>query len=453
MLTRRKSALDHCVPALDWRLVAAVLGAAAALAVTLLAPGGRTDGSSTSPLPVARDVPVALGESAVGWAEPAAVFYPHAPVCDTSQSPLYCVYETPGNESAADIARKLGLRDEAVTGVARLVYSNRPDLQSETDAIPKGMMLRVPKLSGVVHVVQADETLTTLAALFGVSVEDILGVAANEVENPDALPFGLELLVPNPRTLGVPDFGGDQPAVDAPADFGFVWPIVGPITSRFDKRHPLGIDIGLRILPKRDIRAAAAGKVVFAGGKKCCSYGYYVVIDHDNGFETLYAHFETIAVGVGDEVKQGQVLGRGGSTGYSTGPHLHLELRYRGVPLDPLEYLPEIPDLVFAEEYDYVFTRSPEDCVEDCYPDVAEDTPAVPPTPTGTPTRTPTATPTRTSTPTSTATPTQTSTPTATWTPPPTWVPSPAPPTATATPPPPSATPTATVTSSPLPTP
>ncbi len=86
--------------------------------------------------------------------------------------------------------------------------------------------------------------------------------------------------------------------------------------------------------------AVADGTVTFAGGDPCCSYGYYVIVDHHNGFETLYAHFSKIMVTTGQEVTQGEVLGLGGRTGNATGNHLHFEVHLDGAIVDPLKYLP-----------------------------------------------------------------------------------------------------------------
>jgi murein DD-endopeptidase MepM/ murein hydrolase activator NlpD len=121
---------------------------------------------------------------------------------------------------------------------------------------------------------------------------------------------------------------------------GFIWPASGPISSAFGPSHPLGIDIDFYANPNQGVAAAAAGTVTFAGGDPCCSYGYYVIIDHGNGFTTLYAHFSRYVVSAGQKVTQGQLIGYGGKTGYATGEHLHFEMRYQGGVVNPVQYLP-----------------------------------------------------------------------------------------------------------------
>ena len=83
-----------------------------------------------------------------------------------------------------------------------------------------------------------------------------------------------------------------------------------------------------------------SGQVTFVGGNPCCSYGYHVIIDLGNGYETLYAHMSTFAVESGAWVNAGDVIGYIGLTGRTTGPHVHFELRRNGVYQDPLNYLP-----------------------------------------------------------------------------------------------------------------
>jgi murein DD-endopeptidase MepM/ murein hydrolase activator NlpD len=121
---------------------------------------------------------------------------------------------------------------------------------------------------------------------------------------------------------------------------GFSWPTAGPISSYFGANHPLGIDIDLFNNQSATISAAAAGKVTFAGGNSCCSYGLYVIIDHGNGYTTLYAHLSKVSVSTGQSVSAGQAIGTGGRTGYATGVHLHFEARYNDAVIDPLSILP-----------------------------------------------------------------------------------------------------------------
>lgn len=128
------------------------------------------------------------------------------------------------------------------------------------------------------------------------------------------------------------------PAATPSASSGLAWPVSGPITSPFGMRwgslHP-GIDIGVGA--GTPIHAAASGRVILAaysGG-----YGNLIVIDHGNGLATAYAHQSSLAAAAGQQVAQGQVIGYVGSTGFSTGPHLHFEVRVGGSPVDPLGYL------------------------------------------------------------------------------------------------------------------
>lgn len=125
---------------------------------------------------------------------------------------------------------------------------------------------------------------------------------------------------------------------------GMIWPIEGEITSPFGWRvHPItgdarfhsGIDIGGDY--GDPIHAAAAGQVIYSGW--ISGYGYAVIIDHGGGISTLYGHNEALAVSEGQMVAQGQVIAYCGSTGNSTGPHCHFEVREGGEPVEPLGYL------------------------------------------------------------------------------------------------------------------
>ena len=124
----------------------------------------------------------------------------------------------------------------------------------------------------------------------------------------------------------------------APSAAGLIWPVNGTVTSgygyRWGRLHE-GIDIAAPT--GTPIWAAAAGTVIYAGWLG--GYGYLVVVDHGNGLATAYAHASVIVVAVGQTVEQGQTLSLVGSTGNSSGPHLHFEVRVNGVAVDPLLYL------------------------------------------------------------------------------------------------------------------
>lgn len=137
------------------------------------------------------------------------------------------------------------------------------------------------------------------------------------------------------------------PAID-PATIGaprFVMPVAGRASSGYGLRtdpihgatvnHP-GFD--LAATTGTEVAAAAGGTVVHAG--PAGTYGNLVTVRHDNGFETRYAHLSEVDVKVGDVVQPGAQLGKVGTTGYSTGPHLHFEIRHDGQPIDPAPLLP-----------------------------------------------------------------------------------------------------------------
>jgi murein DD-endopeptidase MepM/ murein hydrolase activator NlpD len=123
-----------------------------------------------------------------------------------------------------------------------------------------------------------------------------------------------------------------------PSSAGFIWPVQGVLTSgfgwRWGRMHE-GIDLAVGV--GTPVVAAASGTVIVAGWLG--GYGNLVVIDHGNGISTAYGHNTSVTVGVGQSVAQGQLISYSGSTGHSTGPHVHFEVRINGTPVDPLGYL------------------------------------------------------------------------------------------------------------------
>jgi len=127
-------------------------------------------------------------------------------------------------------------------------------------------------------------------------------------------------------------------STQTPSSAGLIWPVQGPVTSpfgwRWGRMHE-GIDIGAPT--GTPILAAASGTILYCGWES--GYGNLTVIDHGGNLATAYGHQSSIAVSCGQQVSQGQVIGYVGSTGHSTGPHLHFEVRVNGTPVDPMGYL------------------------------------------------------------------------------------------------------------------
>jgi murein DD-endopeptidase MepM/ murein hydrolase activator NlpD len=124
----------------------------------------------------------------------------------------------------------------------------------------------------------------------------------------------------------------------------FVLPVKGRITTPFGERgnlwrlgyHP-GLDLAVPV--GTPIKAVADGVVLEAEPAGNSGYGHYVKIDHGNGLHSLYAHMSTLKVDVGEQIAAGEVIGLSGNTGFSTGPHLHLEIRRNGQQVDPAPFL------------------------------------------------------------------------------------------------------------------
>jgi murein DD-endopeptidase MepM/ murein hydrolase activator NlpD len=211
------------------------------------------------------------------------------------------------------------------------------------------------------HRVRPGETLWQIAEVYGTRVSTLRVI--NRLEDLEYLQAGDVLLIPNERIFSIfqpePSFNpGDRALfLSAPRYLdrrahsqargrdSFFWPVEGLLTSLYGTREDAmgggftqfhaGIDIS--VPSGTPVRAAQEGLVVFAGYSG--AYGKVIKLDHLNGFSTLYAHNSRILVHVGQMVKGGQVISLSGSTGRSTGPHLHFEVQREGWPEDPLEYL------------------------------------------------------------------------------------------------------------------
>lgn len=202
---------------------------------------------------------------------------------------------------------------------------------SSAGRIQIGQVLKILTVNGVLHKVETGDTLSGLAAKYKVDEEVIAG--ANALTPPFVLSLGRDLIVPGARPVIVHRVmvGGRTVTI-----YGkFLWPVAGRITSSFGWRwghFHHGVDIG--VPQGRSIVASRAGRVIFAGWNG--GFGNTVILDHGDGLTTLYAHASRIVVRRGQWVEAEQTIARVGSTGYSTGPHLHFEVRVNGTAINPL---------------------------------------------------------------------------------------------------------------------
>ena len=242
-------------------------------------------------------------------------------------------YSVQPGDTVMAIAQKFGLKPESIQ------WAN-PDLELNPDLLRIGDQLEILPVDGALHRVKPGDTLSTIAQEYKVSVDDIVGFGANEITDANVpLVSGAQLIIPNgvKPQVAVQVFAyNGAPTTAVKGSGSFVWPTSGSVTQRFWSGHP-GIDIGS--WTGAPVKAVDGGHVVVAQTGWNSGYGNHVIIDHGNGFASLYAHLSSFYVRVGENVTQGQQIGAVGNTGNSTGPHLHLEIRYQGSPRNPFSYL------------------------------------------------------------------------------------------------------------------
>ena len=212
-------------------------------------------------------------------------------------------------------------------------------------SIKPGQKLRILPVTGVLHKVARGETIYTIAKKYDANPQAVVDYPFNNFADNEtfALAVGQELVVPDGKkpaeVLWSPSKYVAQNTPNAGAVSGtgrFVWPIAGRITQRFSWYHS-GLDIATAY--GTPVLAADSGTVMVAGWPDNSGYGIRVVIDHGNGLQTLYGHLSKVLVSAGQTINRGDQIGLEGSTGRSTGPHLHFEIHRGGARLNPLELL------------------------------------------------------------------------------------------------------------------
>jgi murein DD-endopeptidase MepM/ murein hydrolase activator NlpD len=244
-------------------------------------------------------------------------------------------YTVQPNDNIWSIAQGFGLKAETV------LWANSK-VEKSPDLLSVGQELVIPPVDGIWYTVQNGDTVEKLAKTYQTSVEKIVTFELNNLQEPYTLVAGQQVMLPDGRKKVVPSNYYPMTRVGrapqgAPTGTGrFAWPAIGYLSQRYWSGH-LGIDIANNT--GTPIRAADDGYVVLAG-RDTWGYGNQVLIDHGNGYLTRYAHLNTIKVKAGDFVAKNQVIGTMGSTGRSTGPHLHFEVIYNNTRRNPLGFLP-----------------------------------------------------------------------------------------------------------------
>lgn len=269
--------------------------------------------------------------------------------------PLFYTYTIQPGDTIDGIAAVFGIGPD-------YILWNNPELGNDPSFVIVGQELLVPSADGIIYRVKLGDTLSDIAAYYGIDVASIVDFAPNGLTSANSVIEGATLLLPGavpppPAPPPPPPTPEPEPAPEpapAPADpapapapgGAYVWPFIGPITSYYgEERGPgvyhLGIDIDGFGQEGAPVVAAAAGQVILIVDDP--AFGNYVMIRHDDGSETLYAHLSEVWVGYGQYVAQGEAIGGIGHTGYvigTDGTHLHFELWIGGAAVDPLLYLP-----------------------------------------------------------------------------------------------------------------
>ena len=288
-------------------------------------------------------------------------------------------YKIKKKDTIPAIAKRYGIKQDTI------LINNKDALNNK---LKIGDTITFPSIDGLYYKLEKNDTLAKIAKKYGISVVDIVdynninpkrlkagstiflkGVTlqkykdvegrliANqqakedkkknknkekekEKEKPENPPKGTKGSPPPPP----PEDNDDGGRSAAYSGAGFAYPVrYAGVSSPFGNRyHPVlkryilhtGVDLVAKYVP---LRAAKAGVVTFAGNMS--GYGKIIIIRHDNGYETRYAHLSVISTNVGEHVNQGDLIGKTGNSGRTTGAHLHFEIRQNGVPKNPMKYL------------------------------------------------------------------------------------------------------------------
>lgn len=245
-------------------------------------------------------------------------------------------YQVQTGDTVSQIGEKFGISIDTIR------WAN--DLTS-VKAIKPGQILKILPVSGIAHKVKRGETVWSIAKKYEAETQGIVDWPFNTFVNDEefSLAVGQVLIVPDgvmpKQTPWSPTTYLAQKTPDAgsvTAAGVFVWPASGAISQGYRWYHK-AVDIANK--NSAPILAADSGRVLISGWPDGQGYGNRALIDHANGFQTLYAHLSKIYVTVGQTVNRGDTIGMMGCTGRCTGTHLHFEIHQGGALVNPLDYL------------------------------------------------------------------------------------------------------------------
>ena len=343
----RRHFMDEWLPWFLWVMVV-VLMAVLTTMVIRLTPLGRF-AVETTPVPL---VEAPGGGKAAGNSVPMPAFTPIKDVLAMQrESDLHTIipsrpraeattYTVEKGDSIFAIANKFKLKPETV------LWANYALLNDDPDALSIGSTLTIPPVDGIYYKWAKYDSLNVIASTYKVKPADIVSYPGNKLDlthpeiKPDSyvmIPGGWrasrQWIVP---TIWRPSAGASRnigtqctlPENGANGTGSFVWPAVNHYLSGNDY-SPTHLGIDIAAADGSPLYAADSGLVVYAGSIGG-GYGIMVMIDHGNGYTTLYGHNSSLLVKCGQSVSKGQQIGYTGNTGNSTGPHLHFEVRYNG---------------------------------------------------------------------------------------------------------------------------
>jgi len=256
-------------------------------------------------------------------------------------------YVVKDGDTLWSIANQFDLNLDTIIGSNKL---------NNINMLKPGTTLRIPNQDGIFIKAAKNDTVEKLADKYGSFVESVY--VANQIDKNTPLVAGKELFLPGAAKVaavaespspGVKRMAGRTTrrtiaTVVVTSSGRLRWPVMGQISSPFGwRRSPFGrrrvfhSGLDIRAPRGRGIVSAGEGRVVYAGWMS--GYGKTVVISHAGGITTLYGHCSSLMVGSGSYIRRGQLIARVGSTGRSTGNHLHFEVRRNSTPMNPLRFL------------------------------------------------------------------------------------------------------------------